>query len=167
MDGVDRTGEIRDAVAGLFAHRADKADAFAVRCAKEALLLPAVADGAARRIDPSAQGRFRDYAPLPHGSEQVVLADDALAVADRVFEEVENLWLEGDQRRAAPQLAPRRIQREIFKEVEQCTAPPTGDESTAARVLTSLTFRTMPVKVVPAIVFPRMSAGCDLNIHRI
>ena len=78
--------------------------------------MPAVADRAARRIDPAAQDRFRDDPPVPHGSQEIVLADDPLAVADRIFEEVENLRLEGDQRSVAPQLAPRRIQREIFKE---------------------------------------------------
>src|ERR1700731_290289 len=63
------------------------------------------------------------------GSQQIVLADDALAVADRVFEEIENLRLQGDQDPAAPQLVPRRIQREIFEGVEQCTTPLIGDES--------------------------------------
>jgi hypothetical protein len=101
--------------------------------AKEALLLAAVADRIARRIDPRAQCRFRDDPPLPHRSQQIVLADDALAVADRVFEEVKNLRLEGDQRAAAAQLAPRGIQGEIFKGVEQCTAPPIGEKSTPTR----------------------------------
>jgi hypothetical protein len=40
--------------------------------------------------------------------------------------------VEGDQRPVAPQLAPRRIEREILKEVKQCTAPPGGNESTTA-----------------------------------
>ena len=87
---------------------------------------------------------------MPHGSEQIVLADDALAVADRIFEEVEDLRLQRDQRPAAPQLAPGRIQREIFKGVEQCAAPLIGEESTSTRALTTLTFRTMPVKLVTA-----------------
>ena len=38
----------------FLAHGADKAETFAVRCANEALLLPAVADRAARRVDPRA-----------------------------------------------------------------------------------------------------------------
>jgi hypothetical protein len=42
---------------------------------------------------------------VPHGGQQIVLADDALPIADRIFEEVEDLRLKGDQRAAAPQLA--------------------------------------------------------------
>jgi hypothetical protein len=85
----------RELADGLFflAHDADKAEPFAVRCADEALLLPAVADRAARRIDPRAQCRFRDDSSLPNGSKQIVLADDALAGADQVLKEVENLRL--------------------------------------------------------------------------
>ncbi|MBV8507053.1 MAG: hypothetical protein JOZ11_14755 [Alphaproteobacteria bacterium] len=45
----------------------------------------------------------------------MILADDALSVADRVFYEVENLKLERDQRPAEAQLAPRRIEQKIFK----------------------------------------------------
>jgi hypothetical protein len=80
------------------------------------LLLSAIADSAARGIDPRAQGRFRDDPSVPHGSEEIVLADDALAIANSVFEEVEDLRLEGDQRPAAPQLAPCRISKKSSKE---------------------------------------------------
>jgi hypothetical protein len=58
------------------------------------------------------------------------------------------LRLEGDQRAVAPQLAPRRIPREIFKGDEQCTAPLISEESIPIRALTSLTSRTVPVKLV-------------------
>jgi hypothetical protein len=81
-----------------------------VRRANEALLLPTVLDRGACRIDPRAQCRFRDDPSLPHGSKQIVFADDAVAVADQVLEEVEDLRLEGDQHPPAAQLAPCRIQ---------------------------------------------------------
>jgi hypothetical protein len=42
-------------------------------------------------------------------SQRIVLAHDALAVANQIFEEVKDLRLEGDQRPAAPQLAPRAV----------------------------------------------------------
>jgi hypothetical protein len=73
-----------------------------VRCANEALLLAVVANRAARRIDPRAQCRFRDDPSFPHRSKQVVLGDNALAVADQVFEKVKNLRLEEDQFLGAP-----------------------------------------------------------------
>jgi hypothetical protein len=59
-----------------------------VRCANKALPLPIFAYGTACRIDPRAQVRFGNDAPVPHGGKQIVLADDALAVADEVLEEV-------------------------------------------------------------------------------
>src|ERR1700720_2396402 len=93
----------------LLAHGAHEANPLTMRGANEALLLAAVADRAARGIDPRAQRRFRDDPRVPHRTQQIVLADDAFAVADRVFEGVENLRLKRDQRPAAPQLAPGRI----------------------------------------------------------
>jgi hypothetical protein len=91
IDGKD----CRQLADGFFflAHGADKANPFAMRGAEEALLFPAVADRAARGIDPRAQCRFRNDAPVPHGCQQILLSNDALAVADRVLEEVENLGL--------------------------------------------------------------------------
>jgi hypothetical protein len=85
----------------FLAHGPDKAEPFAVRRANEVLFFPAIADRVARCINPRAQCRFRDDAPVPHGSKQIVLADDALTIADQVFEEIENLRLEGDQRPTA------------------------------------------------------------------
>jgi hypothetical protein len=106
-----------------------------VRCANKALFLPIIAYGTACRIDPRAEVRFGNDAPVPYGGKQIVLADDALTIADEVLEEVEDLRLEGDQRAAAPQLAPCRIQREIFKGVEQCTTPLMREVSTPTRAL--------------------------------
>jgi hypothetical protein len=48
--------------------------------------------------------------PLHTAASKSSFADDALAVPDRIFEEVKNLRLEGDQDPVTPQLAPRRIQ---------------------------------------------------------
>src|SRR5438552_15366127 len=118
-------------------HGANKADAFAVRGAKEALLLAVVGDRVARRIDPRAQRRFGDDASVAHGSEQIVLADDALAVAHREFEEVEDLRLAGDPRPAAPQPAPRRTERDACKGAAHCPTPLSGVERISARALPS------------------------------
>jgi hypothetical protein len=52
----------------------------------------------ARGIDPRAQGRFRDNPSIPNRGEKIVLGNDALSAPDGVFEEVENLWLERNQR---------------------------------------------------------------------
>src|ERR1700748_1868786 len=85
--GSENRRQLADCLS-LLVHRADKPDAVAVRGANEALPLAAVTDRIARRIDPRTQGRFRDDPPVPHGSQQIVLADYPITVADGVFEEV-------------------------------------------------------------------------------
>jgi len=59
---------------------------FAVGGPDEAMLLAAVAQRRARRSDPGAQRRFRNDPPIPYNSQQIVLAGQALAVADQVLE---------------------------------------------------------------------------------
>jgi hypothetical protein len=80
ISGKDRR-ELADRFCFL-AHGANKAEPFAMRCANEALLLPTIANCAARRIDPRAQVRFGNDAPIPYRNQQLVLTDDALAVVD-------------------------------------------------------------------------------------
>ena len=48
---------------------------------------------------------------MPDGGEHILLADDACAVADQVFQEIENLRLDRDQVRSAPQFAPLGVER--------------------------------------------------------
>ena len=94
----DVGGEDRRQLADRFfflAHAADKAEPFTVHGANEALRRPAVADRATRRVDPRAHVCFGNDSSVPYGSQQIVLADHLLAIADQVFEEVENLRLEG------------------------------------------------------------------------
>ncbi|MCY1235083.1 hypothetical protein D9M72_476870 [compost metagenome] len=52
--------------------------------ANEALLLSAIADRLANRVDMAGDGRFRDDPAAPHCLEQVILADDSIAVADQM-----------------------------------------------------------------------------------
>jgi hypothetical protein len=61
-----------------------KAVALASDCAHQSLFLAAIADGLAYRIDVAGDRRFRDDPAVPHGLEQVVLADDAIAVVDEL-----------------------------------------------------------------------------------
>src|SRR5262249_13988593 len=80
----------------LFVHRADKPDSLAGKGLDEALLVAAVTDRDSQCIDARADGRFRYDAPLPDRCDQIVLADDAFAVADQVFQEIEDLRLDRD-----------------------------------------------------------------------
>jgi hypothetical protein len=69
--------------------------------------------------------------PFHTASSKVVLADDALTVADQVLEELKNLRLERNQIPDAPQLSSRRIQRAIFKGVEHRTTSRIGGRGTS------------------------------------
>src|SRR5262249_12713908 len=69
------------------AYGADKTDALAGNSADQGLLLTAVADRSARRIDAAGQGRFRDDTPAPNRLQEIVLADDAIAVLHEVDQE--------------------------------------------------------------------------------
>ena len=70
---------------------ADEPESFAGDRADQALLLAAVADRLAHRIDVTGQGRFGDDPPTPHRIQQIILADDALAVLHQVEQQVEDL----------------------------------------------------------------------------
>lgn len=47
---------------------------------------------------------------MPDRCNQIVLADDTFAVADQVFQEIEDLRLDGNQVAPAPQFAPVAIE---------------------------------------------------------
>jgi hypothetical protein len=73
-------------------------------------LFAAVADGSARRVDAAGQRRFRDDPPAPDRLQEIVLADDAVAILHQIDQEVEDLRLDRDQPGAVAQLAPAYIE---------------------------------------------------------
>ena len=89
----------------------------------EALLLAAVADRAPGGIDAAGQGRLRHNAAIPNCANQIILADDALAVADQILQKVENLGSTGIADRLAAQLAPVGVERVILEEIAQFPVP--------------------------------------------
>jgi hypothetical protein len=107
----------------LFVHCADKADSFAGKGLDEALLVAAVADCDPQCINARAEGRFRNDASVPDRCDQIVLADDAFAVADEVFQEVEDLGLDRDKAARAPQLTPVAIENKVLESVGQIPLP--------------------------------------------
>ena len=82
------------------AHVADEAQALARDGADQPLLLAAVADRLARGIDAAGQGRLRHDPAAPDRSDEIVLADDAVAVLHQVDQQVEHLRLDGNRRRS-------------------------------------------------------------------
>jgi len=81
---------------------ADKTKSALVQRAYEALVAAAVAERAPCRADAGAQRRLRDDAALPNHVDELVLADDPIAVANEVNEQVEYLRLDMNDRPGAP-----------------------------------------------------------------
>jgi hypothetical protein len=89
----------------------------------QGLLGPAVADRLARGIDAAGQRRFRHDTAAPHLPEQVVLADDAVPVADQAHQDVEDLGLERDELPAALEFAAVRVEQVRAKAIKHARVP--------------------------------------------
>src|SRR5262245_16080198 len=111
---------------------ADKTKSALVQRAYEALVAAAVAERAPCRADAGAQRRLRDDAALPNHVDQLVLADDPIAVANEVNEQVEYLRLDMNDRPGAPQFLPRDVDIEIG-EAEVQSSPLIGGVLVAAK----------------------------------
>ena len=79
-------------------------------------VVAAVADRLARGVDAAGQRRIRHDAAAPDRGDEIVLADDAVAVLHQIDQQVEHLRLDGDSFGAAAQLAPVGVKRMIGKE---------------------------------------------------
>ena len=82
-----------------------------------------IADRAPSDIQAGRQRSIGYDTPIPNGADEVILADDALPVADQVIEQIENLGRHGDDVRPAMQLAPVRVERELFEKIAQAAIP--------------------------------------------
>src|SRR5262249_21164619 len=132
----------------VFVDVADEAKSALVQSANEALVAAAVAERAPCRADAGVERRLRDDAALPDDVEQLVFADDPVAIANEVNEQVEHLRLDVDIRPGKPQLLPREVDLEIG-EAEAQSSPhhltesrssPGGDLSNSWRLLARLNY---------------------------
>jgi hypothetical protein len=96
-------------------HGCDPAHALSGKRAHKFLLVAAVADGPAHRVNAAGQGRFRDDAAAPDRFNQIVLADDAIAIRDEINQNVENLRLDRDNGAAQAQFTALAVEREILE----------------------------------------------------
>ena len=103
----------------LFTNFSDEAKAFARQGANQVLLLAAVANGLASRGDSAGERRLRYNTPLPYHLDKIVVADDALAIANKVFQDIEHLRPDRNYLGSAPEFPPIRIELVIFEEVNQ------------------------------------------------
>ena len=68
-----------------------------------------VAHGPSRGTNAARQGGVRDDPAAPDRRNQIVLADDVIAVLDQINQQVEHLRLDGNEIGAAAQFAPPDI----------------------------------------------------------
>ena len=96
-----------------------KPHAFARKGLDQTLVGPAVANRGPDGINSRVQCRFRNDPAAPDRGNQVVSADHPVAVANKEFEDVKDLRLDGDEVGIPTQLAPIRIQRVILEKIQQ------------------------------------------------
>ena len=122
----------RDGRRGEFRHRrlrpaaadlAHKAQPLARDSTDQRLLLAAVANRLAGRGNPARQCRVGHNAAAPDRGEEIILADDSIAVLDQVDKKIEDLRLNLNAIRPAPQFAAADIER-MAAEVEPQEPPP-------------------------------------------
>src|SRR5215207_9520361 len=121
---TDRGGFV--AAVGNLRH---EAEALAGEGPDQPLLLPAIADRLPCRVDAARQRRLRYDPSAPDGGQEVVPAHHAPAIANEVDKNVEDLRLDRNKLRVAPQLAAIDVKRMATK--ENCT--PTLLEPLVAR----------------------------------
>src|SRR4029079_1304225 len=84
-------------------------------------------------MDAAVECGVRDDPSLPDGCDQVVLADDMLAIVDQIDQQVEHLRLDRDQFAARAQFAAVGVQGKIVEEIQQLTPhKAVGPQSSAA-----------------------------------
>ena len=110
----------------LLPHCAHETEALARQRPDQALVVATVADRVPRDIEASGQRRIRDDAPLPDGADEIILANNALSVADQEIEKIENLRRDRNHIFTATQLAPISVEQAILEEIAQVAVPSSG-----------------------------------------
>ncbi len=75
----------------VFPHITDEPEALPRDRSEQVLLLAAVADCLADRVDMTGQGRFGNDPAAPHRIQQAILADHAVAVLHEIEKQIEDL----------------------------------------------------------------------------
>src|SRR5262245_12209584 len=89
----------------------------------QALFLAGIADGSSSCRKPAADGRAGHKPAVPNRCNQVIAANDAVAISNEMQQEIEDLRLNGNQLGAAFQFAPIRVKRILIKDVPQRRPP--------------------------------------------
>src|SRR5262245_24027873 len=107
----------------LLGDRPDKSDSLTGISLDQPLGIAAVSKGNPDSVQPGGQSRIRDGPPLPYCRDDVVLADDTLTVANKVFEEIKRLRFKGNEFAAMAQFTADDVQIEILKLIPQAKSP--------------------------------------------
>jgi hypothetical protein len=106
---------VRHAGGSVLAHLANEAQTLARQGLDQPLPGAAVADGAARGIDPVEDRRFRYEAATPDRGQKLILADDPVPVPDQVDEEIEDLRLDRGQGAVPAQLPAIQVENTVLE----------------------------------------------------
>jgi hypothetical protein len=104
-------------------HRAYEAETLSRERFDQTLLLPRIADCVSGSVEASRQRPIGHDASIPDRVDKIVLADDAISIADQVIKQSENLWRRRDQVSPATEFAPVDIENVILEEIAQGTIP--------------------------------------------
>ena len=94
---------------------ADETNPLARNGADQPLILAVVADRVSGGVDAAVERRVRDDPSAPHQCNEIVPADDVIAVFQQVNEQVEYLRLHRDQLAAAAQFAKIGVENVIIE----------------------------------------------------
>ena len=98
--------------------RTDEPKAFADHSANEAFLATVV-ESVASSIHAAAQGRIRNDASLPDRLNQIVFADDSVAILNKVCQQVEDLRFDRKRFTAATEFAATAVKHKILEKIQQ------------------------------------------------
>jgi hypothetical protein len=99
----------------VLADFANKTDAFTRQCPDQSLLVAGIPDRAPRRVDSVEQRGLRNNASMPDRGQQIILADDTVAVPDQVNKEIEDLGLDSHKGRSPAQFAAIRVECTVLE----------------------------------------------------
>jgi hypothetical protein len=85
------------------------------------LLFAGVADRASDGVQPGRQRRIRYNPTTPNRIYEIVFTDDAIAVADQIFKQIESLGRRRNNIGPAPQLATVGVQHTVLEEIAHGT----------------------------------------------
>jgi hypothetical protein len=101
----------------VLANIAHETETFARECADQLLVFAVVANRQAKSMDSPSQRGVGNSAAGPDSSDQIVLADHAMAIVEQVVEQIEHPGLDSDDNIATAELAPRQIELTVSERV--------------------------------------------------